>query len=138
MLDLRGRVPALMAALATALGVGLAGFFAAHRTAYGYATETEPVEAINLRLTALGRAEIHREAPPGNATTTPTPKTHRPVWFSADGAVDTPVYQRRDLAPGTRISGPAIVEQLDATTPIHPTDTATVDGAGNLLIEVRR
>jgi N-methylhydantoinase A len=51
--------------------------------------------------------------------------------------MDTPVYQRRDLAPGATITGPAIVEQLDATTPLHPSDIATVDGAGNLLIEVR-
>jgi N-methylhydantoinase A len=115
----------------------LAGFFTAHHTAYGYATETEPVEAINLRLTALGRSETYREAPPGSATTAPTPKAHRPVWFTPDGAVETPVYQRRDLAPGTRITGPAIIEQLDATTPIHPADIATVDDAGNLLIEVR-
>ncbi len=115
----------------------LARFFAAHRKAYGYAAQAEPVEAINLRLTARGRAETGREAPPSGATTSPTPKDHRPVWFTADGPVDTPVYQRRDLAPATRIIGPAIVEQLDATTPIHPSDIATVDAAGNLLIEVR-
>ena len=115
----------------------LADFFAAHRKAYGYATEAEPVEAINLRLTARGRSEPGREAPQSSATTSPVPKDHRPVWFTADGPVDTPVYQRRDLVPGTRIIGPAIVEQLDATTPIHPSDIVTVDAAGNLLIEVR-
>ncbi len=129
--------PALTAATLPALDQITAGFFAAHRTAYGYATEAEPVEAINLRLTALGRAEIAREAPTGIGTTTPKPKGHRPVWFTADQALNTPVYQRRDLAPGTVITGPAIVEQLDATTPIHPSDIATVDTAGNLLIEVR-
>ncbi len=115
----------------------LADFFAAHRKAYGYATEAEPVEAINLRLTARGRAEPGREAPQSSATTSPVPKDHRPVWFTAVGPVVTPVYQRRDLVPGTRIIGPAIVEQLDATTPIHPSDIVTVDAAGNLLIEVR-
>jgi N-methylhydantoinase A len=114
-----------------------AGFFTAHRKAYGYATEAEPVEAINLRLAALGRAETGREAPPGSGSAAPEPKDHRPVWFAADAPMDTPVYQRRDLAPGATITGPAIVEQLDATTPLHPSDIATVDGAGNLLIEVR-
>jgi N-methylhydantoinase A len=112
-------------------------FFAAHRKAYGYATETEPAEAVNLRLTARGRAEKSLDAAPASDATTPQPKAHRPVWFTAEGPVDTPVYQRRDLRPGTRLLGPAIVEQLDATTPIHPTDIATVDDAGNLLIEVR-
>ena len=129
--------PALTADALPPLADILSGFFAAHTKAYGYATETEPVEAINLRLTARGRAEAGREATPGGATTSPAPKAHRPVWFTADGPVDTPVYQRRDLAPGTTIIGPAIVEQLDATTPIHPSDIATVDDAGNLMIEVR-
>jgi N-methylhydantoinase A len=129
--------PALTADALPPLSDILARFFAAHRKAYGYAAEAEPVEAINLRLTARGRAETGREAPPGGATASPTPKDHRPVWFTADGPADTPVYQRRDLAPDTRIIGPAIVEQLDATTPIHPSDIATVDAAGNLLIEVR-
>ena len=129
--------PALTADALPPLSGILAGFFAAHRKAYGYAAQAEPVEAINLRLTARGRAEPGREAPPGGATASPAPKDHRPVWFTADGPVDTPVYQRRDLAPDTRIIGPAIVEQLDATTPIHPSDIATVDAAGNLLIEVR-
>lgn len=120
-----------------AIGQITAGFFAAHRKAYGYATESEPVEAINLRLTALGRAQTLREAPPGGGAATPEPRDHRPVWFTANGAINTPIYRRRDLAPGARITGPAIVEQLDATTPIHPSDIATVDPAGNLLIEVR-
>jgi N-methylhydantoinase A len=114
-----------------------AAFLDAHRTAYGYATEGEPIEAVNLRLTAFGRTEIYREAEPGNRNSEAKPKTHRAVWFTADAPTKTPVYQRRDLAPGTEIAGPSIVEQLDATTPIHPSDIATVDPAGNLLIEVR-
>jgi N-methylhydantoinase A len=34
-----------------------------------------------------------------------------------------------------RFSGPAIVEQSDATTVIEPTMSARVDGFGNLLVE---
>ncbi|HUS55980.1 MAG TPA: hydantoinase/oxoprolinase family protein [Thermohalobaculum sp.] len=129
--------PTLTASALPPLDQIKAGFFAAHRTAYGYATEAEPVEAINLRLTALGRAEMAREAPPGDATATPEPKNHRQVWFTADQPMNTPIYRRCDLVRGTVITGPAIVDQLDATTPIHPSDIATVDPAGNLLIEMR-
>jgi N-methylhydantoinase A len=34
------------------------------------------------------------------------------------------------------IEGPAIVEQLDTTTPIYPGDRASVDTVGNILIAI--
>jgi N-methylhydantoinase A len=40
------------------------------------------------------------------------------------------------LAPGTRIDGPAIVEQSDATTIVEPQAIAAVDAIGNLRIRV--
>ncbi|MEC7675197.1 MAG: hypothetical protein VYB89_06665 [Pseudomonadota bacterium] len=48
----------------------------------------------------------------------------------------TPLYQRGDLATGADFVGPAIIDQTDATTVVHPGDRVTVDAAGNLLIEV--
>jgi N-methylhydantoinase A len=34
--------------------------------------------------------------------------------------------------------GPAILEQLDATTVIHPGDRAQVDALGNVIIDVAK
>jgi N-methylhydantoinase A len=50
---------------------------------------------------------------------------------------DTPIYRREGLPAGTVLTGPAIVEQLDATTVIEPGDHARVDAFGNLEITVR-
>jgi len=59
----------------------------------------------------------------------------RPVWF--DGMWrDTPVYRRERLPLDAAIEGPAILEQLDATTVIEPGDHATSDADGNILITV--
>ena len=44
--------------------------------------------------------------------------------------------ERVKLPIGARISGPAIVQQIDATTVIEPGATATVDAIGNLRIAV--
>ena len=52
------------------------------------------------------------------------------------GAVDCPVYDRRSLRAGHTLDGPAIIEQLDSTTPIFPGDRAVVDSAGNLVIRI--
>jgi N-methylhydantoinase A len=62
--------------------------------------------------------------------------THRDVWLPESGGfVELPVYGRDLLGPGHVIDGPAIVEQMDATTVILPGQTATVDAWLNILIE---
>ena len=45
------------------------------------------------------------------------------------------VYERARLAPGQRLSGPAVVEQADATVVIAGGWFAVVDPFGNLVLE---
>jgi N-methylhydantoinase A len=59
----------------------------------------------------------------------------RQVWFPA-GWRATPIYRRERLPRGAAFTGPAIVEQLDATTVIEPGDCVAVDGMGNLVITI--
>ena len=66
-----------------------------------------------------------------------SPKQHHPVYFSElSGYADTPVYDRRDFYPGYESTGPAIIEQVDTTTVIHPGQAFTVDPYGNILISI--
>ena len=59
----------------------------------------------------------------------------RPVWF--DGTWhETPVYAREKLPLDATIAGPAVLEQLDATTVLEPGDVARGDAEGNLVVEV--
>ena len=66
----------------------------------------------------------------------------RRVFFDAEhtapssggGWVDTPTYDRPDLAPGDVVTGPAIIEEFGSTVPVHPGFAATVDAYGNLLL----
>jgi len=44
-------------------------------------------------------------------------------------------YPRLDLPVGTRIDGPAILEQPDTTVWLEPGFHATVDNLGNLLVK---
>ena len=41
---------------------------------------------------------------------------------------------RPDLAPGTAVEGPAIIEEFGSTVPVHPGFAVTVDTYGNLLL----
>jgi N-methylhydantoinase A len=112
-------------------------FFAVHERSYGFFNPDDPVEIVNYRLTARGR--LRQPDPPRHAPAAgaPAPLEHLPIWFDAGGPVDTPVYDRGALAPGHALAGPAVIEQLDATTLLYPGDRLTVDAVLNLVIETR-
>jgi N-methylhydantoinase A len=59
----------------------------------------------------------------------------RSVCFDAEvGYVETPLFWRTDLPPGTTVEGPAVIEEYGSTVPLHPGFTAVVDDFGNLLV----
>jgi N-methylhydantoinase A len=112
-------------------------FCAAHEVAYGYASEDDLIEIVNVRLSASARLHNNKTAVAGsNVDTEPTPREQRPVYFSPDVASDTSIYSRADLLPGQNIVGPAIIEQLDTTTPIYPGDVAAVTPDGHLIVTI--
>jgi N-methylhydantoinase A len=64
-------------------------------------------------------------------------KGHRPAYSAeAGGYVDCPVYDRYALTPGDEVSGPAFIEEREATFVIGAGDTVTVDVLGNLIAEI--
>ena len=112
-------------------------FLEVHESAYGYANPHDAIEIVNVRLTARGRLfESPAASELGDPGPLPEPFEHRTVRFSPEDAIDCPVYERESLCPGHTLNGPAIVEQLDSTTPIFPRDAAVVDRAGNLVIQI--
>jgi N-methylhydantoinase A len=56
------------------------------------------------------------------------------VFFPARGWIDCPCLDRDGLGPGSVVSGPAIVEQLDSTTVVLPGQRARADRFGTLVI----
>lgn len=112
-------------------------FFAAHDRAYGFHDENAPVEIINFRMTARGRLyDPSMKLEYEQNARLPLPEKTRPVWFDNSEAIETPVYRREKLRPGVRFKGPAIIDQLDATTPIFPGDKVEVLAEGSILIQL--
>ncbi|MBW3633010.1 MAG: hydantoinase/oxoprolinase family protein [Chloroflexi bacterium] len=115
----------------------LDAFHHAHDQAYGFSAPGEPAEFVNLRLTAIGTIAKPRlrDAPSRAGDDRSALKETRPVWFAEGGGfVDCPIFDRYRLAAGTVFAGPAIVEEPDSTTVIHPGFVARVDRYGNLLL----
>ena len=109
-------------------------FHEEHERAYGFKAPEEPVEIVTIRLSAVGeisRPELRRlEADSGAGRA-----GSRPVYFEESGGfVDCPVYERSGLGAGAGIDGPAVVQELDSTTLLHPGYRAEVDPYGNPLI----
>jgi N-methylhydantoinase A len=112
-------------------------FDAAHEQVYGYSNPEDPVEAVNVRVVLRGVHRTHHAQAPAVIEAGPAqPVAAREVHFDASGPVETPVFERDSLLPGQRIRGPAIIEQLDATTVVGSADAVRVDAASNLLLEV--
>jgi N-methylhydantoinase A len=62
-------------------------------------------------------------------------KGERPAWSPAVRAmVPHAVYDRARLAPDTRLTGPAIVEEPESTTVIGVGGSLEVDAYGTLVI----
>ncbi|TPK70483.1 hydantoinase/oxoprolinase family protein [Mesorhizobium sp. B2-4-18] len=59
----------------------------------------------------------------------------RPVWYAGRWH-DTSVYSREKLPLDAVIEGPAILEQMDATTVLEPGDCARSDADGNIIIDI--
>jgi N-methylhydantoinase A len=114
-------------------------FIAEHERVYGYAAEDEPIQIVNVRLTALGESDPLTLPTLARAPRPDPVEAHageRPVYFDeAADFVVTPVYRRERLLAGHRLDGPAIIEQMDSTTVILPGQQATVDEHANLLID---
>jgi N-methylhydantoinase A len=115
-----------------------AGFERAHEQMYGYISPEEPIQAVTFRLEASGavrRPEI-RAHPATLTDVSSAIAGKRDVWLAEAGDLVTcPVYDREKLGPGHRVAGPAIVEQMDATTLLLPGQAATVDPYLDLIIE---
>ena len=57
------------------------------------------------------------------------------MYFDA-GWIATPVFDRAGLAIGTRLSGPAVIDEMSATTLVPPGCASASIASGNLLLEI--
>lgn len=114
-------------------------FHQAHRRAYQRAFEDKPVMLVNLRAIGVGQIP-----PIGQLEWVPTstkssafngmalfPGAQTPQWL------DTQYFIRDGLESGARITGPAILEQLDTTTIVPPGAVLNVLPDGHLVIDLQ-
>ncbi len=119
------------------VAVMIQDFSNSHIQNYGYSNADDPVEVINIRRIV----KIQFERPEGivyqGQLSKNKTRASRPIFFEYDVSVNSKIYLRDELTTGDVIEGPAVIEQLDATTLIFPGDCALVDDVLNLVIKLR-
>jgi N-methylhydantoinase A len=124
---------------ATSLAAARERFDERHAQIHGHAAKERPVEVVRYRLrvrVAVPKYQPRQEAAPASpADTQAALKGRRQVHFGGKSATDTAIYERDRLDVGMTVTGPAIVEQFDATTVIPSGWTGRVDGYRNLILE---
>ncbi len=113
------------------------GFGREHEKTYGHrAGPEEPVELVAMQVIGLGLRD--GAGVPERVRSTraePEPPPPRPAYFGPEsGWIETPVLRRSDI--GDHKPGPLIVEEYDATCVVPPGARASLDSAGNIVIDL--
>jgi N-methylhydantoinase A len=106
-----------------------AAFAQAHELRYGYRDDSAGVELVNMRVSVWGPAPSMQ--PRALAASAPLADV-RPIVF--DGEPIAASVLRGELAPGTRVSGPALCALGEATLLIAPGWSGEVDGYGTIKL----
>lgn len=94
------------------------------------------VEILSWRIRASGPDPEAKLRFMDEQQPTTEPKGHRNAYFPESNCyVSTPVFDRQRLAPGTQISGPALIEERESTLVLNPNSQCTVMPDRSLHIE---
>lgn len=95
-----------------------------------------PMRVVNQRVAVIGKRpelDLGRMAPSSEKTLAECKLEEREIWWGGQ-VYAAPVYERLELPAGASVSGPALLEQSDATVFIDPGLSGTVDTMGNVII----
>jgi N-methylhydantoinase A len=105
-----------------------------HERTYGHAAPGDPIQVVNLRVTArLARSAARHPVRIASERATTTRGSRHAYFGREHGTLATPVLVREHLHVGPR-PGPLLIDEYDATTLVPPGASASLDDHGNILI----
>jgi N-methylhydantoinase A len=138
-------LPLPLTAFTKADWAGLApAFHAEHRRRFGHSDPQASVEIVSFAVTATGlidTPELPRPAAGGREPPAEARQGMRRVYFESatpggGGWHEAPVWHREALLAGNEIAGPAVIEEISATTVLYPGDRARLDKIGSLIVDI--
>jgi N-methylhydantoinase A len=112
-------------------------FEAVYRRLYSRPIPGVDIEILSWVVAVRAPSEGHLAAPARERPTEPKPASRRPIFDPDVGEFQqVPIYWRPDLAPGARISGPAVIAEDETSTVVSARFDARIDRFG--YIELTR
>jgi N-methylhydantoinase A len=106
-----------------------------HEFNYGFASPEQSIQVVNLIVTAVAKLDVP-DLPLAAHGNEVAASGFRNVLFLGMTRHRSPIFRREYLVVGQKITGPAVIEQLDTTTVVFPGDSCTVDQWGNLIMSI--
>jgi N-methylhydantoinase A len=111
-------------------------FGEAHRRQVGYSLPAD-IYVSTLRVRAVETAAHDLLPPELDVGEEGRPSGARDIVIAGELHEDVPVYMSATLAPGQRITGPAVVEAASYTAVFAAGDVAEVNSVGDILVEIQ-
>jgi 5-oxoprolinase (ATP-hydrolysing) len=108
-------------------------FEAAYRKQFSFLMPGKPLIAEAVSVEAIAAGEAIQEATVAEKEKATPAELVR--MFTGGRWHDAPLFRREDLGPGSRIDGPAIIAEANATTVVEPQWRATVTTLNHLVLE---
>lgn len=108
-------------------------FHERHEATFGYRISGEVIELVHFNVSVIGPLSPPQLAPRADGTT-PAPHAMRSVYFKGRGYLSTPIYLQRNLPAGAIVNGPAVIEEEDSTTLVHPGHRVTMRTDGVMVM----
>jgi N-methylhydantoinase A/oxoprolinase/acetone carboxylase beta subunit len=103
---------------------------------YGYSDNTAEPRVTAITVTGVVEPAPF-ELPENVASAVPERREQRAVFFpEAGGYISTTIHRRDELPSGTRVVGPAVIEDGQCAVLLLPGDIATVDDHRNVLATI--
>lgn len=115
----------------------IGAFYQVNEEVYGYHVEDREIEIVNVRIEAIGQTAASLEQPPprpGSCEEARIGTRNVHMGAEAGGWAEASVYDREKLPSGATIAGPAVVEELTATTVLPKGWTASIDAWRNIIL----
>lgn len=110
-------------------------FHRRHEELFTYCLREQDPVLVNARLAVVGRLPALPEERALPARAEAAPRTHRAIYLAGEW-VQAPVWDLEAMAPGQRITGPAVVETATTTVLLLRGDRASVTPLGWLDISL--
>ncbi|MFE0015925.1 hydantoinase/oxoprolinase family protein [Mesorhizobium sp. NPDC059054] len=115
----------------------LDAFHDVHERVFAVRDANSPIETVSWKARLMvALSEPLTPSPPAEARAAKPSAANRPCFFGDSTPAEVPIFKAEDLVRGSRIEGPAIIEETTTTLVVYPEMAVSISGNGHYLLEI--